>query len=462
MFRIRTVLINCYLAGFDLVIALACSFWVCSFQAPSPLPGPATALLKGPAPFVALGVSAGLWLGVLGFLGMYRSRRMDSAFADLSALAKAALVGFLLMESLARPFPALELFPSFLPRFLLATFLVEGLARVSLRMGLRELRRRGYNTKNLVVVASRDLAERLTEKISRRAYYGYRIVRQITYGAGEGSREESVQQEFDEVLSRTAVNDVILALPADARALTARLVDACESRGIHVRVVPDLFPIIQSDTQVYDFDGIPLVNVRLYPTEYFGYVILKRAFDLGVSLAFLILSSPIYLLIALLVKLASPGPVFFVQERVGLNGKRFKMLKFRTMVDSNARNADVHRTTSRDSNVTPLGRWLRKSNLDELPQFLNVLNGDMSIVGPRPERPFYIERFRQEIPDYMLRHYAKSGITGWAQVNGWRGDTSIPDRVAHDLYYIRHWTFALDVKILFLTLTRTFFHRNAY
>ena len=170
----------------------------------------------------------------------------------------------------------------------------------------------------------------------------------------------------------------------------------------------------------------------------------------------------LYLLIALLIKLTSPGPLFFSQERVGLNGRKFKMLKFRTMHQSPSLNPDSHWTVPNDPHVTPLGRWLRRSNLDELPQFLNVLKGDMSIVGPRPERPFFLERFRQEVPEYMARHYVKSGITGWAQVNGWRGDTAIAERVAHDLYYIRNWGMKLDIKILFLTLMRTLFQGDAY
>jgi len=189
---------------------------------------------------------------------------------------------------------------------------------------------------------------------------------------------------------------------------------------------------------------------------------LKRAFDILASFVGLIVLSPLLGLVALVVRLTSPGPVFYASSRVGQGGRTFKMLKFRTMSHNSAVDTATGWTQPNDPRVTNLGRWLRRSNLDELPQFLNVLKGEMSIVGPRPERPAFIERFRKEIPDYRLRHYVKSGITGWAQVNGWRGDTSIPHRLAHDLYYIRNWAFGLDIKILFLTLTRTFFHRNAY
>jgi Undecaprenyl-phosphate glucose phosphotransferase len=263
-------------------------------------------------------------------------------------------------------------------------------------------------------------------------------------------------------LRENPVDDVILALPSQANDLATRLILECENQGINVRIVPDLFPLIQTDTQVHNLDGIPLVNVRHYPTENFRYAVLKRLFDIALSLAVLAIFSPMFLLIAVLIKLTSVGPVFFTQERVGLNGKPFRMLKFRTMRQDPDLNSGNHWTSRDDPHVTPLGRWLRRSNLDELPQFLNVLMGEMSIVGPRPERRFFLERFRQEVPEYMSRHYVKSGITGWAQVNGWRGDTSIAQRVAHDLYYIRNWAMGLDIKILLLTLTRTFFHRNAY
>jgi exopolysaccharide biosynthesis polyprenyl glycosylphosphotransferase len=205
---------------------------------------------------------------------------------------------------------------------------------------------------------------------------------------------------------------------------------------------------------------MPLVNMRFDPTEYHRYATLKRVFDVVGSIVILFLFSPIYVLIAILVKLSSPGPVHFVQERVGLNGKRFKMLKFRTMRTDV--NSETHWTVPNDPHVTRIGRYLRRSNLDEMPQFLNVLKGDMSIVGPRPERPVFLERFQRQVPEYMARHYVKTGITGWAQVNGWRGDTSIAERVACDLYYIRNWAFALDLKIVLLTVRRAFFHPNAY
>jgi Undecaprenyl-phosphate glucose phosphotransferase len=385
---------------------------------------------------------------------------LDSPFADTVILTKVGFASWVILESTTHLLPALSPARFFLVRFVACNTVMLTLSRLLLRLFVRELRRNGRNVKNLVLVTSREVGNRLKEKIEQRAHFGYRVFRHYSFLPEEKDGGERLISEVRDCLGSTRVDDVILALPAHASILTAQLARECESQGISVRIVPDLFPLIQSDTQVYDLDGIPLINVRLYPTEYIRYAVVKRIFDVLVSIIVLVVLSPVGALIALLIKLSSLGPVFFVQERVGMNGRTFKMLKFRTM--RQRLDSDSHWTIPNDPHVTALGRWLRRTNLDELPQFLNVLNGEMSVVGPRPERPFFLERFRREVPEYMARHYVKSGITGWAQVNGWRGDTSIPERVAHDLYYIRNWAMEFDIKIVFLTLMRTFFHRNAY
>ena len=227
-------------------------------------------------------------------------------------------------------------------------------------------------------------------------------------------------------------------------------------------LAPDLFRVVKPQAQVYNLDGIPLINARAYPTERMDYLFLKRAFDLSASTLLLIVLAPFLLLIALAVKWSSPGPVFFRQERVGLNGRKFWICKFRTMAMASRCISDTRWTTAQDERITWVGKFLRRTGLDELPQLLNVFRGDMSMVGPRPERPHFVEIFKREIPDYMLRHYMKSGITGWAQVNGWRGDTSIRKRIECDLYYMQHWALWFDLKIILLTLVRGLYHTNAY
>src|SRR5579862_5883484 len=460
MFRIRNFLSSAGLASFDLTLIALCHVASWHLDLDSTL-NPTRGLTPHNLDHLPiLGFVLILWIGFSSYFHLYHSRRMDSPLADALILCKIGLTSWIVLEWSAYLIPRLAPRPSYFLRLeVLSTFTLVA-ARLALRLFVRVLRRHGRNVKNLVLVATPELGNRVADKIEKRAYLGYRIVHQIPCNYENVEEATHIIEEFQNVMSSITVEDVIIALPAGAHALTAQLARECEYSGVNVRIVPDLFPIIHSDTQVYDLDGIPLVNVRLYPTEYLRYAVIKRVFDVFVSLAVLAIFSPLYLVIALLIKLTSPGPVFFEQERVGLNGKKFKILKFRTMRAD--LNPDTHWTVPNDPHVTQFGRWLRSINLDEIPQFLNVLRGDMSIVGPRPERPVFLERFRRHVPEYMARHYVKSGITGWAQVNGWRGDTSISQRIACDLYYIRNWALGLDLKIVFLTVVRTFFHRNAY
>jgi Undecaprenyl-phosphate glucose phosphotransferase len=456
MFRLRAYLINAYLVTFDFAITTLCYVVVLHSELRSGSTQTVFQTLQTPVQVSVLGFALLTWISLSFYFGMYRSRRLASPFADLVILAKVGFLAWIIFESASHLVPQLSPTRFFLFRFVTTNFLFLALARSALRLAVREIRRRGRNVKQLVLIASPELGRRLSEKIEQRAAYGYQIVRSFVYrGPGEDGGASWIE-EICGVVRSVRIDDVILALPYSANDVTARLIAECESQGINVRIVPDLFPIIQTDMRIYELDGIPLVNARIYPAESLGYVVFKRAFDFSVSLAVLVLLSPLYLIIALLVRLTSPGPVFFRQDRVGLNGKKFRMLKFRTMRQAPSLDPDSHWTVRDDPYITPLGHWLRRSNLDELPQFLNVLRGEMSIVGPRPERPFFLEQFRREIPEYMTRHFVKSGITGWAQVNGWRGDTPIPERVAHDLYYIRNWALTFDIKILFLTLLRSF------
>ena len=461
MFRLRAYLIQAYLICFDLTVIGACyvAAWRNFSQADR---GFRLNPSMGDRFIENLAVTLLIWLATSFYFGTYYSRRLGQPFEDLIIIAKVSTASMIVLECLGHLLPALGLPPMLMVRFLATSFIVLALARLILRFATRALRRHGHNIKTLVLITSPHIGHRLTSKIEQHAHYGYRVVRHFLYFAHRQDEEKSLVHSVRDYLRETPVDDVIIALPSQANDLATLLVLECEHQGINVRIVPDLFPLIQTDTQVHNLDGIPLVNVRHYPTENFRYAVLKRLFDIVLSLAVLVLFSPVFLLIAILIKVTSVGPVFFTQERVGLNGKPFSMLKFRTMRQDPTLNSSSHWTSRDDPYVTPLGRWLRRSNMDELPQFLNVLKGDMSVVGPRPERRFYLERFREEVPEYMSRHYVKSGITGWAQVNGWRGDTSIAQRLAHDLYYIRNWAMGLDIKILFLTMTRTFFHRNAY
>ena len=240
------------------------------------------------------------------------------------------------------------------------------------------------------------------------------------------------------------------------------VIKECEYNGVEVNIIPDLFQFIHPKAKVLNLNGIPLIGVRANPVDTWQYVYLKRIFDIVFSLIILLVISPLFIVIMLMIKLTSPGPIFFAQKRLGTHGRPFPLYKFRTMRLANANESDTVWTTKDDDRITRIGALLRRTSLDELPQFWNVLRGDMSVVGPRPERPHFARLFREDIPTYMIRHQVKTGLTGWAQVNGLRGDTSIEKRIEFDLYYIENWSFSFDLRIILMTFIKGFVNQNAY
>jgi Undecaprenyl-phosphate glucose phosphotransferase len=270
-------------------------------------------------------------------------------------------------------------------------------------------------------------------------------------------------ERLDDVVDVFRCAEIFVALPPHRFGEAQKILKTVQHLCIPARMILDLGEGVFVPERIFDYYGIPLLDVRPYPVDTVGYALGKRVFDVLFSLIVLLVAAPFLLAIALAIKLSSRGPVFFVQERVSLNGRRFRMLKFRTMYLQDLRGSDSLHTSREDQRITPVGRFLRRTSLDELPQFINVLNGEMSVVGPRPELTFFVQKFRQEIPWYMARHNVKCGITGWAQVNGLRGsDTSIPNRIQHDLYYMRNWSMTLDLKIIFLTVFNGFVSPQAY
>jgi Undecaprenyl-phosphate glucose phosphotransferase len=266
-----------------------------------------------------------------------------------------------------------------------------------------------------------------------------------------------------QLLAQADIDDIVIAVPTMRFGEIPALMNLLEPFCLPIRAVLDFGRKIEIRETLFDFGGLPMLDLRASPSESVLYLVAKRSFDLVFSALALILCGPFMTAIAVGIRLSSPGPALFGQDRVGLNGRVFRMYKFRTMRTSTPEESDTRWTTADDPRRTRLGAFLRQTNLDELPQFLNVLKGEMSIVGPRPERPYFVQRFLEDIAQYNRRHYLKVGITGWAQVNGWRGDTSIARRVEHDLYYLAHWSLLLDFKIIFLTVWRTLMaNRNAY
>jgi Undecaprenyl-phosphate glucose phosphotransferase len=329
---------------------------------------------------------------------------------------------------------------------------------------IRSLRSRGYNQTFSLVVGTGRGARKIARALHRVSWMGIKNIGFVEEKTNGLCRDLDVMGTFadlPELIHKYRVSHVFIAMPLSRYDEARRVFDILSQSLVDVRLVADVPNLSGLSLTTTNLDGLPLVGLRESP--HFGLnIVVKRGMDIVLSLLALLLLSPLLALLALLVKLTSPGPVFYRQERCGLNGRPFAMLKFRSMrVDAEHQTgaiwADKH-----DKRRTALGTFLRKTSLDELPQFINVLRGDMSLVGPRPERPVFIQQFSKTIPNYMARHCVKAGITGWAQVHGWRGNTSLRKRIQYDLYYITHWTPWLDLRILFMTVFNGLIHKNAY
>lgn len=338
--------------------------------------------------------------------------------------------------------------------------------RLAFRALFNELRRRGMNLKTILVVGAGTLGQRVVETIEQHRELGFTVTGLLTRKPEKlGTTVQGVPvlglfSELEKVLSERSIDQVILALPLEEQPQLRELMEVLALRTIDVKVVPDLFSYVTLRGGLEEFGGLPIISLQGAPMEGWNRIA-KRVFDIGVSSLALLFLAPVMFALAVLVKITSRGPVFFAQERMGIDGQLFHMYKFRTMkVDAEKDGAQF--ATAADPRRTSVGTFLRQTSLDEVPQFWNVFVGDMSLVGPRPERPVFIEEFKKQIPRYHLRHMVKSGITGWAQINGLRGNTSIKDRIDYDLYYIENWSLMFDLKILVRTALGGFLSKNAY
>jgi Undecaprenyl-phosphate glucose phosphotransferase len=339
--------------------------------------------------------------------------------------------------------------------------------RELVREALERRWRQGIGLKRVLVAGTGELGRLVVDKLLEHRELGYKVVGYVDDRAGgdhlghRGLPLLGTLAEAGEILQREKIDQLYVALPLDEHVKMVSLVESANREIVEVKVVPDLVQVIALRARLEELDGIPIINIHDVPLRGFNSV-LKRAIDVTISGAGLIALSPAIGIIALLIRWNSPGTAFFRQERMGLDGRSFWVWKFRSMYDGAEQETGPVWAREDDPRCTPVGRFLRRSNLDEIPQLWNVLRGDMSLVGPRPERPFFVEQFKQRMPQYMLRHKVKAGLTGWAQVNGWRGNTSIEKRIEYDLYYIENWSVMLDIKIMWLTLLKGFFHKHAY
>jgi Undecaprenyl-phosphate glucose phosphotransferase len=341
------------------------------------------------------------------------------------------------------------------------------LGRAFARAFINRLLRRGKRLRYILVLGTGKGARHVEYVIQRNRIYGYLMKGFVRLPGETDSRveDEKIVGDFENlsrILTEMHPSHVMFVADNADGELLHKAIQACSHEGIHMHVVPSFSELITSRGRLESLEGLPLITLRDIPARRGLNRFIKRVFDTLFSLLFIVLFSPFYILIALSIALTSKGPILLKQERVGLDNNVFNLLKFRTMYTQQPEESDTVWTTKNDPRVTPVGRFLRKLSLDETPQFFNVLTGKMSVVGPRPERPYWVEQFKEEYTGYMQRHGMKAGITGWAQINGLRGDTSIEERVAADIYYIENWSFLLDLKIILMTPFKSIFDRNAY
>ena len=336
-----------------------------------------------------------------------------------------------------------------------------------IRNALQFFRRKGYNLKYMLLIGYSRAAEEYITRINANPQWGYvvrgilddRIPRGTIY---KGVKVVGKIENIKYILPENKLDEIAITLSLDDYDHLESIVDLCEKSGVHTKFIPDYNSLVPSHPYTEDLMGLPVINIRYVPLTNTLNWVAKRAVDIIGSALGILISSPIMLAEAIAIKATSPGPVLFKQERVGMHSKPFMMYKFRTMEVQKESAEREAWTVKDDPRVTKVGKFLRKTSLDELPQLFNILVGEMSLVGPRPERPRFVEQFKEEIPRYMIKHQVRPGLTGWAQVNGYRGDSSIRKRIEYDLFYIENWTMSFDIKIMLLTIFKGFINKNAY
>lgn len=415
-----------------------------------------------PVPYIIIGMICLYYI-----FHLYAPKRFLSRKYELFNIIKANVTGLAIIFVILYLFKLDDYSRWLMIIFCCVNIVLSTLFRNIIRMVLADMRKNGMNLKHIVFVGFSPACASYIDRLKLNPQWGYRI---------HGIFDDTMPDDFEYrgvpkigtiddlagYLNANMLDETIITLNIKEYGKLERIVGICEKSGTHTKFVPDYYKFITTKPYTEDLNGLPVISIRNVPLSNTPNKIVKRTMDIVGSIILIIVSSPLMLIIAGLVKISSPGPVLFKQIRVGLHGREFSMYKFRSMRMEDPGKEKKEWTTENDPRVTPIGRILRKTSLDEIPQFFNVLKGDMSLVGPRPERPYFVEKFKEEIPKYMIKHQVRPGITGWAQVNGLRGDTSISLRIEHDIYYIENWTLGFDIKILFLTIFKGFVNENAY
>lgn len=377
---------------------------------------------------------------------LYMPRRVKSYRKELMDIIRANGIGFMIFILVLYFIKQEHFSRQMLCIFFFINISLEFASRYLIRTILWKMRKQGLNQKHILMIGESQMAEQYMDRLRENPKWGYQVFAHL-----------KDEEKLERILEGNELDEVVIALRAEDYGKLERIVDVCEKAGVHTKMIPDFGNVISTRPYIEDVQGIPVIHVRRVPLNIMRNRAAKRAVDLIGATVAIILFSPVMLLTVLVVALTEEGSVIYRQERVGLHNQVFYMYKFRSMIMQDEEKEKTEWSTRNDPRITPVGKLIRRTSIDELPQLFNVLKGEMSLVGPRPERPQFVQKFRDEIPRYMVKHQVRPGMTGWAQINGYRGDTSIEKRIEYDLYYIENWTMVFDMKILILTIFKGFF-----
>ena len=406
-----------------------------------------------------------IYLIIYNYKRLYITERVIFLSNEIWNIIIANIIGILIFIGLLFVTKQIHYSRIFLIIFFVTCTILTCMQRVAIRVLMRSIRRNGYNKKYTVFVGYSEGTDKFNNLILSNKHWGYNVL-----GIFQDGEKKTKDLEFlgtidkleDYLEKNRDVDEIIITLEMKEYDKLKGIIAVCEKLGVRAQIIPSYSKYLPAKPYIEEIGGVPLINMRYIPLDNVLNKFMKRSLDIIGSLFCIIIFSPIMIITAILIKLTSKGDVIFKQERIGLNRKPFTMYKFRSMKMQDPEKEKEGWTVKNDSRKTKIGTIIRKTSIDEMPQFFNVLFGDMSLVGPRPERPQYVEKFKEEIPKYMVKHQVRPGITGWAQIQGWRGDTSIEKRIECDIYYIENWSLLFDIKILLLTPIKGFINKNAY
>ncbi len=461
VFNRMLVLLDAFLTGASFILAYLVKFYILE-------DGPGIGVLPISDYFMLLPFIVPGYMALYYRCSVYTPKRTVRRRHEIYGILQANTIGLAaLIIILYMIIREINFSRSVMAIFYMLNIFLTSCARIVLRKALRTMRSKGYNLKHILLVGYSRAAEEYIDRILDNPQWGYVVCGILDEHIPAGTTYKGVKVlgtlgNLEIILPENKLDEIAITLSLKDYDYLEGIVDTCEKSGVHTKFIPDYNSLIPSKPYTEDLMGLPVINIRYVPLTNTGNMVIKRSMDLVGSLFGIIITSPLMLVAAILVKLSGPGPVIFKQERVGLHNKSFYMYKFRSMEQQAPKDEKKAWTVRNDPRVTNVGKFLRKTSLDELPQLFNILKGDMSLVGPRPERPLFVEKFKEEIPRYMVKHQVRPGLTGWAQVNGLRGDTSIRKRIEYDLYYIENWTLGFDIKIILMTFFTGFINKNAY